>query len=109
MFEQEAKQKETPVRFRSIFLRFLFILLDSWDVGFPVLIRMGGKISDDWVVVLVFLASFAKRDFLGGSVDEGFCHIVATSVSARAAIIVREHVFHFFDARIFLDVEEFSG
>ena len=33
----------------------------------------------------------------------------AARVSARAAVIVREHVFHFFDARIFLDVEEFSG
>lgn len=70
---------------------------------------MGFEIFDDWFVVLVFFAGFAKRHFLAGTGDEGFCHIVATSVSARAAIIVREHVFHFFDARIFLNVEEFSG
>ena len=66
------------------------------------------EIFDDWVVVLIFFACFARRDFLAFPFDEGFGHIMATSVSARAAVIVRKHVFHFFDARIFLDVEEFS-
>ena len=91
-------------------MSFLFIiLLEGWYVCLPVFVWMGFEVFNDWVVVLVFLAGFAKRDFLGFTLNEGFCHIVATSVSASAAVIVREHVFHFLDARIFLDVEEFSG
>ena len=67
------------------------------------------EIFDDWVVVLVFFARFARRDFLAFPFDKGFGHIVTASVSARAAVIVRKHVFHFFDARIFLNVEELGS
>ena len=64
---------------------------------------------DDWFVVLVFFARFAKGDFLASTADKGFCHIVATSVSAGTAVIVRKHILDFFDAWVFLNVEEFSG
>ena len=70
---------------------------------------MGFEIFDDWFVVLVFLARFAKRHFLALTLDEGFGHIVAAGISAGAAVIVREHILDFLDARIFLDMEELGG
>jgi hypothetical protein len=34
---------------------------------------------------------------------------VAAGISASAAVIVREHILDFLDARIFLDMEELGG
>ena len=74
--------------------------------GLSVRSRGGGKVGDDWIVVLVFLADFALADVLNFSADKGFGHIVATRFAAGAAIVIREHFLHRRDTRVFLNVEE---
>ena len=72
-------------------------------------IRPWGRIhvSDNRVEIFLFFSDFAGRGFLDFPFDQSFSQIVATGISAGAAVGPRKHIFHFLDARVFLNMEEF--